>query len=212
MKTYLKAAITSLVLSLSTIANAGLIIDAGPSSNVQTWVTGNYTAGTEFTTSASLTIRSLGYLDAEGDGLFGSHMVGLWSVVNQTLMASVIVDSSSSTILSAQGTGMWYMGNITAMTIGPGTYRVAGLIGDHDNNALSNGKIGNGVTLSNGYVRNNVGDGFSFPGLTFGSNGIRATLSTDAVGTTPPNQIPEPTTLAIFALGVIGLASRRFKK
>ena len=25
-------------------------------------------------------------------------------------------------------------------------------------------------------------------------------------------QVPEPTTLAIFALGVIGLASRRFKK
>ena len=26
------------------------------------------------------------------------------------------------------------------------------------------------------------------------------------------NSVPEPTTLAIFALGMIGLASRRFKK
>ncbi|MEY8199126.1 MAG: PEP-CTERM sorting domain-containing protein, partial [Colwellia sp.] len=28
----------------------------------------------------------------------------------------------------------------------------------------------------------------------------------------PPSTVPEPSTLAIFALGMIGLASRRFKK
>ena len=33
------------------------------------------------------------------------------------------------------------------------------------------------------------------------------------IDTTPAvNAVPEPSTLAIFALGMIGLASRRFKK
>jgi hypothetical protein len=46
-----------------------------------------------------------------------------------------------------------------------------------------------------------------FNSLTFSGNNSRS-FSFD----TRPSQVPEPSTLAIFTLGMIGLASRRFKK
>jgi hypothetical protein len=38
------------------------------------------------------------------------------------------------------------------------------------------------------------------------------TIETQAIGNPDPKPVPEPSTLAIFALGMIGFASRRFKK
>jgi len=58
-----------------------------------------------------------------------------------------------------------------------------------------------GTQIANGTVLDGV--------FTFGSAGSYATWSYVANST---NQVPEPSTLAIFALGMIGLASRRFKK
>lgn len=64
----------------------------------------------------------------------------------------------------------------------------------------------------------------SFIGLTAGSHSIRlgiadggdevldSTVFIQASSFSDSNDIPEPSTLAIFALGLMGLASRRFKK
>ena len=52
----------------------------------------------------------------------------------------------------------------------------------------------------------------SFQIREFGSTGEWLWLDQLAVKYEPTQEVPEPSTLAIFALGMIGLASRRFKK
>jgi hypothetical protein len=179
--------------------NAALIIDAGPSSNLQSFSTGSYVAGTEFTTATTLTIRALGALDPAGTGLVGDRPVGLWDTATQALLASVTVTPFSPTVLSAQGTGVWYMGNISDLVIGPGTYRVASWM-EYNANALSNDKLGIGVTLTSGYIRTDFpSGGFAYPNLTFGAEAIRATASTSNYEATP---IPEPASIALAGLGL----------
>ncbi|MCY3011604.1 MAG: PEP-CTERM sorting domain-containing protein [Planctomycetota bacterium] len=209
----LMVAFVAMLVTAAGQVQAALLIDAGPSSILDGFFGGNYVAGSEFTTSSSLTIRSLGWLDAEGDGLLFNHQVGLWGTGSQTLLASAVVTPLSPTIASANGTAKWFMENITPFTIEAGTYRIAGLVGPNDHNALSDNKIGNGVTISAGYVRTGFPNGgFNFPGLTFDSEAVRATLSTDFVSAAA---VPEPTSLAIFGIGacVAGLgAARRLRR
>jgi len=201
---------TALALVCANLQGA-LLIDAGPSSTFQVFLGGSYVAGTEFTTASELTIRSMGWLDVEGDGLGASHEIGLWDAISFNLLASVTVTPSSATVLSAQGTALWFMENIPALTIGPGTYRVAGMVTDPDTNALSNDKLGIGVTLTAGYVRTDFpSGGFAFPNFTFPSEAIRATVSTTADGNA--SAVPEPTSFALAGLGLIGLAAGAFRR
>lgn len=48
--------------------------------------------------------------------------------------------------------------------------------------------------------------------LATDNSGIAVIIGTSAGSITDPGSIPEPSTLAIFALGIMGLASRRLKK
>jgi len=155
-----------------------LVADGGPNSNVQSFGAGNYVAGSEFTLDSTTVIRSLGYVDAEGDGLAGPHMVGLWNSASQALLAQATVTPSSATLPSANGTARWYMASISPIVLVPGTYRVAGEV-LNDGGALSNDKVAlAGAIITAGYVRTDFPNGgFAFPNLTFVSEAIRATAS-----------------------------------
>lgn len=206
----LGASLTATLIAFAAPANAVLLIDGGPSATLGAFAGGNYVAGSEFTTGSALTIRSLGWLDAEGDGLLFTHRVGLWSATTQMLLASVDVTPTSSTVASANGAAQWFMENIGPIAIGPGTYRVAGLVGPDQHNSLEDDTIGNGVTVSSRYVRTDFPNGgFNYPNLDFSSDAVRATASTDFVNA---NGIPEPGTITLFGLGLAGLGLARRRK
>ena len=148
----------------------------------------------------------MGWLDAEGNGLNAVHTVGLWNAAGSLLAQAVINNATSTQILSAQGTAIWFVTEITDLLLAPGTYRVAGTVND-DNVALSNNKIGNGVSLSAGYVRTDFPNGgFAYPHLTFASQAIRATLTTNVFAN---NSVPEPTSLLLAGLGLAALRVSR---
>src|SRR5262245_40996677 len=56
----------------------------------------NFTLGFRFTTSAPLTVTSLGWFDQGSDGLGFAHPVGIWSTSAQTLMVSGTVPSGTA--------------------------------------------------------------------------------------------------------------------
>jgi len=191
-------------------AEAVLIIDAGPSSTSSYFVTGatdSFTIGSEFETTSSVTLNALGFLDMEGDGLAGNHQVGLWNVSDESLIASVTVTPTSSTVLSSQGTALWFMESISAVNIGPGTYRIGGEItGNIDKGYLGNDNIENGVTINGGFVQNTYrSGGFGYPHLQYFPRLVYATANA---------AVPEPSTLAIWGiLGGLGMiAARRRRK
>ena len=127
------------------VFTGGLVVDASPTSTPQTFTIGDYVAGTEFTIDVPLTVRSLGWLDAEGNGLTNSHRVGLWNVATQGLITEAVVTPSSSFVPSAHPTARWYLASIGSVTLPAGTYRVAGEV-NGDNIALSGNKVGVGGT------------------------------------------------------------------
>jgi hypothetical protein len=189
------------VCGLAFSASASVLIDAGPASSPQTFTTGNYVAGSEFTLAQAMTIRSLGWLDAEGDGLTHSHMIGVWDVATQSLLASgTVIPGGGFTLPSAHGTAIWHMVVIPDLLLPAGTYRVAGEV-NGDNVALSDDQLGApGVTVTAGYVRTAFpSGGFAYPNLTFCANAIRATVST---------VIPAPGAVLVLA-GLLPLARRR---
>ncbi len=204
----LKTAAAAALLGLSAASHAALVIDAGAGSNQQTFSTGDYVAGTEFTITSSMTIDGLGWLDAEGNGLTHSHEMGLWNSAG-TLIATTTVTNGNTFIGSAQGTARWYISEIAEILLAPGSYRIAGSM-NGDNIALSNDKIGNGASLSAGYVRTDFPNGgFAYPNLTFDSQAIRATVVSnqfDDVG-----RVPEPASIILLgsALGLLAASRRR---
>lgn len=204
-----RAALGMLLLCAVSSAHALLLIDAGANSSEGLFSPGNYAAGTEFRTTGNIEIDGLGYIDIGSNGLTENHRVGLWDAGTQALLAEAVVTNASTVVASASALGRWLVQAITPIVIGPGTYRVAGLVGN-EANSLSNDRVGNGVTLANGYVRTDFPNGgFNFPNLSFGSQAIRATVTSGQFRQDPPVTVPEPTVLALTMLGLGGIGAVR---
>lgn len=192
---------------LSGATRATLLIDASKASTYSTsHGASNYTSGTAFTVTDAITIDGLGWMDAEGDGLAGSHTVGLWNEQG-TLLASVTVDNTSTRVPSAQGTAVWYLTELDDLMLTKGSYRVAGTMKTDATDYL-NGIVGNGVGVVPGYVRSGLGMGFSNPNEAYGQNFLHATVSSHQFDP-PPAQVPEPASLGLLCLGAGALAAMR---
>jgi len=181
---FLKIFLTGLIFSLSNVANAGLITLTD--SQVQT------TGGQNF----NFLFNNLSGSDGTG-GTFVIHAQGDYDgLVTETLawnIENVISVSALGGFVNGVGVGGPFdfvnvfqpLGNIEFQK----TYSINNL---QLQSILNDGSLNIFVDLA------------STVGLFNPPNFVEVTFSY--------NSVPEPSTLAIFALGMIGLASRRFKK
>jgi hypothetical protein len=198
---YLKAALIGLILSVSGFVNAGIIWDNGTGTSTVSRGAGGFMA-TTFLSDTSFTLNQIDqYMDTNSDAnirfaIFNANSADLLFYSNNIFHIDNGMGYVSSTIFNFDIiAGVKY--SIAAITDTGAGYRYT------FTDVSMNG-------ISNPYDNQNGAGGstFSAPILNTSknccNNNIR--LHTGLVS------VPEPSTLAIFALGMIGLASRRFKK
>ncbi|MFT6992556.1 MAG: hypothetical protein ACJASL_004556 [Paraglaciecola sp.] len=201
----LKMAFAGLVLSVSGFANAGLITTTFAGGNegdgnmfdveifdssimINSFYINTFpSVGTQF---IYLYTRSGTYDGFQNNGL-GWNLMGSAIVNNASGNTPVLFDIGDFLLQSNSITGFFITGDISNGSL-----------------AYSDGSM----TVNDSYmeIRSGLRGGISFAG----GNHFAGTVYTPRTwnGTINYTNVPEPSTLAIFALGLMGLASRRFKK
>lgn len=167
-----------------------LVLDVGAGSAVDSGVGGfPFTQGSRFTTAASFTVKSLAYVDAEGNGLGTSHDVAIWNDAGTLVAGPVTISGTDMPVPSANGFSKWFVKNLPApVVLPPGTYRVAALIpaSPLDKNVSGTVQDAAVATRSAGYVRNNTFVAtLAFPDQSFSSIRTTASFSGDSLGSAP---------------------------
>jgi hypothetical protein len=219
--TYLKAAVAALVLTISGFSNATLI-DNG----YMAPVSGGWCS-------------NCGDLDSRNFMVFDSLLLDVDSTLNSISFdisnyannSNVLAESTDFIIeiWSADFTELARLWNfktidLTSYTsLGSRTFTVDYKLGDF---MLAGGRYQIGISMDNGafstsaasYTRGADGDSSALQyNVRTGSYALQSNVAGDlpfrlTVNVVDANSIPEPTTMAMFALGVLGLFSRRFKK
>jgi len=165
---------------------------------------GPWTLGYRFTADQALKVTALGAYDYLGDGFSVTHEVGLWNSFGD-LLASAVVDNNDPL------TGMFRYQTISAITLVAGQSYFVGASNfgsDRDPYALdATITSAPGITYTDATYME--GSGLQVPGRRgtpggyFGGNFL---FSDDITG------VPEPMSLSLFAIGVMGLAAMRRKQ
>lgn len=185
----LKMAFAGLFLSISGFANAGLIfLDAD-------------TVSTGSALESSTLITSLGAVNFLGE-------------IRSTADDDLIAAGSVGNVFDIGGNSnalFTFDFDVTSIT-----FIFGGNLGVF--NMIAKDMLGNTV---DSFFTNNTGDGAPAGPITLKGVGIRSLFwedpgfsfaAIDNVSITGVTEVPVPSTFAIFALGIMGLASRRFKK
>jgi hypothetical protein len=218
---FLKMAFAGLVLGVSGFANAGVIYSTGFESGA---------LGSEWTTASSDTAGRIQVLTTTGlwAGVSsgphsGSYFLGMDSIggyVNNEAILSIDLTGLQNVVLdfwwaewndeSSSPDGVFF-----SVDGGANYFSVQALLGDDyidltwqnfsinlsEKASLNGLSLGSDVRIKfqqyDNYYFAGGNDGFLFDDISISANA---------------NVVPEPSTLAIFALGLVGLASRRFKK
>jgi hypothetical protein len=201
----LKAAFAGLVLSVSGFASAGLMEFIPPNDLTGTVYTTNSNdawaggRGLVFEMLSNETIFSLGlYHDLTNIDLF--YELSQVTSLNGKVTTGQTVLRSGNALTTTNGLG-WIDFGISELTLMAGNYYHLefSFSGAGNNNFFYNNRD---VAFSNGNFANIEGT----------SSGDTSNTVMPALRFNEVTSVPEPTTLAIFALGMIGLASRRYKK
>ncbi|ASP48542.1 PEP-CTERM sorting domain-containing protein [Cognaticolwellia beringensis] len=198
---FLRAAAAGLMLTVCSIANAGLIINNFGLTSSDNTITfdeivfaGNTVVDTQYA-SLGLTFTSGLKYDAQGSSSFpgiSGHYLGNFTPVINPFSIFFSDDQTEAAF---------------GLATNPQTTTF---------NALLNGVLVESFSTSTS--ANNSSQGFyGFTGILFdeiqvASNSGSALIDNIQFNNSSSTAVPEPSTLAIFALGIMGLAARRFKK
>jgi hypothetical protein len=190
----LKAAFAGMVLSVSGFATAGLLTFEEFGQKECCW--------------------NGDILDNEYSAL-GINFSGNWEIKNQSGGFGVNAISGEHFAAFNQVRGDTEL----TITFDNTTDLLSGFLGTSTTGAWSfNAYLNDSLVISSDITSSaNQYKEFSFSGVDFNkvilTSQFRAgVLDNLQFGKSIPSQVPEPSTLAIFALGIMGLASRRFKK
>ena len=170
----------------------------------------NFTIGTQFTVGPQdLVLSRLGVYDRLGDGLGFSHLVGVWRVSDEALIASVTVPSGTSAMLVED----WRFVDLAASAtlVANTTYRIAAL----ESSLVDQNPFGGTFTADPGIASTAPGSvihngGFAFPETV---NGLVRVFANGDV-TPAVAAVPEPSSVisgAFAGLVVLGYGLRRRK-
>jgi hypothetical protein len=197
---FLKMAFASLVLGVSSFANAGLI--------TTTYAGGNANEGVMFdittfdndinVTGIDLNFDDIGATTIEVYSRLGSYEGFEGSSIGWALMSSTILASTN-----ARGTPTFL--DLTDFALSANT--TYGIYFYSTNHAVDLEYTNGANTYSNSDVSIVAG-----VGINDFFDGVNRPRTWNGTVFYDVNEVPEPSTLAIFALGLMGLASRRFMK
>ena len=168
------------------------------------FTTGPWMMGYEFTVSDSVTVTALGAYDSGGDGFRVDHMVGIWTNAG-ALLASTTVTSANALF------GHFRYDDIAALVLGAGTYVVGannwGGQGDpwawRETGGLN---LIEAPNIDHIQDRFRSGSSFVFPNLSEG------TFRDGFFGGNFMVDVPEPSTIVLFGLGLLGLGLARRRR
>ncbi|WP_291623653.1 PEP-CTERM sorting domain-containing protein [Colwellia sp.] len=199
IKFWTKSVLTFAFGLLMNTANAGLITGTTTNTSIDTitgfeWLDFSFTVGMSYNSVLSSSfVVSEGYEIATFDqvkdlwlsaGRFTDVNAGANSILTNMGCMSYLVFGTTCDQVGEEWTGAYYKSNTASV-----------------NFMLVDTRDGvNGLFLE------------SWAGSVGKADVFRSDIAAYLVRTTTQQEIPEPSTLAIFALGIFGLASRRFKK
>ncbi len=196
-----KLLISTLIALASTQAGATVFRTVDPFNS--TYTNGSWSFGTIFTVGASdVTVTSLGAFDAGHDGFTSNSIqVGVFNNGN-TLLASAVVQSSDNLL------GDYRYASIANLVLQSGQqYRLVA-VSDQDLYSFFGTTFSSDFTLNGyGYCSSNTLQACnSYQEFDYGMGNFQYTLGTAS------NTVPEPTSLALFGLGLAGAAIARRRK
>ncbi|TWX64776.1 PEP-CTERM sorting domain-containing protein [Colwellia demingiae] len=194
---FLKMACAVLILTVSGLANATLILEGG---------TGSTGAGNIILNGGtSVDVAHSAYFD----GATTPASDWVWDLANSDGIANPLDFTFSFSlagfdVLTAELSGLWGVDNVGSVFLNGNLISSLPDVVTNNFNVLHALSAGPG---SSAFVA-----GLNVLSFNVGNRGGPGAFRASVKVTADVKPIPEPSTLAIFALGMIGLASRRFKR
>ncbi len=159
--------------------------------------------GWQFTVNQDVTVEELGWYDYALDGLAESHQVGIWTEAEVLVTSAVIQSGTASPLV-----GQWRLESVTPVQLFAGTdYRIGGLKTSDTERFLSRSAVATTVPEITFLDRRayDFTSTFGFP--TFSNGNDPAALFGPTFTITATSTVPEPSSLAIFGIGALGLVA-----